>query len=189
MATQQYGYGPNVWATAKPLGAQQFARLQQPGGATPTFKAENKYKALAAKAIGEMAYGAMMNQEAKKEQAAKKEELKAFNKKNAEMNAQRRQTFDVGFSPSIATNSNEVENKEEEKENNKNNIEEEKEIEEYGVGSKVNVDGVLYEVTPSGLESNNSSTIKNTSTFKPIFRESKIFGNWFDLENYKNMFN
>ena len=69
MATQAYGYGPNVWAAAKPLGAQQFARLQQPGAVAPQFKAENKYKALAAKAIGEMAYGAMMNQEAKKKKA------------------------------------------------------------------------------------------------------------------------
>ena len=69
MATQQFGYGPNVWAPAKGIGVQQFAKLQQPGAVAPQFKAENKYKALAAKAIGEMAYGAMMNQETKKKKA------------------------------------------------------------------------------------------------------------------------
>ena len=77
MATQQYGYGPNVWGTAKGAGVQQFAKLAQPGAVAPQFK-ENKYKALAAKAIGEMAYGAMMNSEAKKKQQqekAKKQKL------------------------------------------------------------------------------------------------------------------
>lgn len=69
MATQQFGYGPNVWAPAKGIGVQQFAKLQQPGAVAPQFKAENKYKALAAKAIGEMAYGAMMNSQAKKKKA------------------------------------------------------------------------------------------------------------------------
>ena len=111
MATQQFGYGPNVWAPAKGIGVQQFAKLQQPGAVAPQFKAENKYKALAAKAIGEMAYGAMMNQEAKKQQAAKEAELKAFNKKNAQMNAQRRQTFDVGFDPTIVLETENTEDK------------------------------------------------------------------------------
>jgi hypothetical protein len=101
MATQQYGYGPNVWSPAKGIGVQQFAKLAQPGAVAPQFKAENKYKALAAKAIGEMAYGAMMNDNAKKEEAKKEAELKAFAKKNTEMNYQRGQTFDSGFSPSI----------------------------------------------------------------------------------------
>ena len=160
MATQQYGYGPNVWATAKPLGAQQYARLQQPGGATPTFKAENKYKALAAKAIGEMAYGAMMNQEAKKEQAAKEAELKAFNEKNAKMNAQRRQTFDVGFSPSIAMNSNEVKNEEKEEEKESKND------------------------TKPEIQASKINNKKYTTEIFPIFGESRIFGNWFDKENY-----
>jgi len=74
MATQQFGYGPNVWAPAKGIGVQQFAKLAQPGAVAPQFK-ENKYKALAAKAIGEMAYGAMMNSETKKQKAI--EEKKA----------------------------------------------------------------------------------------------------------------
>jgi len=72
MATQQFGYGPNVWAPAKGIGVQQFAKLAQPGAVAPQFKAENKYKALAAKAIGEMAYGAMMNNAAKKKKAEEK---------------------------------------------------------------------------------------------------------------------
>jgi hypothetical protein len=56
MATQQFGYGPGVWAPAKGVGAVAIPKLLQPGAVTPEFKPENPYKALAAKAIGEMAY-------------------------------------------------------------------------------------------------------------------------------------
>ena len=56
MATQQFGYGPGVWAPAKGVGVVAIPKLLQPGAVTPEFKPENPYKALAAKAIGEMAY-------------------------------------------------------------------------------------------------------------------------------------
>jgi len=56
MATQQFGYGPGVWGPAKGVGAVDIPKLLQPGAVTPDFKPENPYKALAAKAIGEMAY-------------------------------------------------------------------------------------------------------------------------------------
>jgi len=56
MATQQFGYGPGVWAPAKGVGAVAIPKLLQPGAVAPQFKAENKYLGMAAKAIGEMAY-------------------------------------------------------------------------------------------------------------------------------------
>jgi hypothetical protein len=59
MATQQFGYGPNVWAPAKGTGAIEIPQLAQPGGAKPEFKPQNEYAALAAKMVGELAYGAM----------------------------------------------------------------------------------------------------------------------------------
>jgi len=59
MATQQFGYGPNVWAPAKGTGAVDISTLAQPGGAKPEFKPQNEYAALAAKMVGELAYGAM----------------------------------------------------------------------------------------------------------------------------------
>jgi hypothetical protein len=56
MATQQFGYGPNVWAPAKGVGAVAIPKLLQPGAVAPQFKSENKYMGMAAKAIGEMMY-------------------------------------------------------------------------------------------------------------------------------------
>jgi len=112
MATQQFGYGPGVWTPAKGVGAVAFPKLQQPGAVAPKFKPENKYKALAAKAIGEMAYGAMMNQQAKKEEAIAKQqqELSNFISKSALDNERKMETeayggprgSDWSFMPSIA---------------------------------------------------------------------------------------
>jgi hypothetical protein len=68
MATQQFGYGPGVWAPAKGVGAVEIPKLLQPGAVTPDFKPENPYKALAAKAIGEMAYSHFMGGREKEEE-------------------------------------------------------------------------------------------------------------------------
>jgi len=68
MATQQFGYGPGVWAPAKGVGAVAIPKLLQPGAVTPEFKPENPYKALAAKAIGEMAYAHFLGGDKKEEE-------------------------------------------------------------------------------------------------------------------------
>jgi len=66
MATQQYGYGPNVWASAKPTGPVDMPTLSQPGGAAPQFKKQNPLATSAAKMVGEIAYGAMQQNAAPK---------------------------------------------------------------------------------------------------------------------------
>ncbi len=66
MATQQYGYGPNVWASAKGTGAVDMPTLSQPGGAAPQFKKQNPLATSAAKMVGEIAYGAMQQNAAPK---------------------------------------------------------------------------------------------------------------------------
>jgi len=66
MATQQYGYGPNVWAPATPTGPVDMPTLSQPGGAAPQFKPKSPFAAAAAKMVGEMAYGAMQEKAAPK---------------------------------------------------------------------------------------------------------------------------
>jgi len=68
MATQQFGYGPGVWGPAKGVGAVEIPKLLQPGAVTPDFKPENPYKALAAKAIGEMAYAHFMGGDKEEEE-------------------------------------------------------------------------------------------------------------------------
>ena len=99
MATQQYGYGPNVWAPAKGTGVQKFATLAQPGAVAPQFKAENKYKAFAAKAIGEMAYGAIQNQQAKKNEAIRMQKLDRDNNKQFEYERMNPKVDPEGVSP------------------------------------------------------------------------------------------
>ena len=68
MATQQFGYGPNVWGSAKGIGAIDIPKLQQPGAVAPDFKPENPYKALAAKAIGDMLFEQFMGGEKEEEE-------------------------------------------------------------------------------------------------------------------------
>ena len=72
MATQQFGYGPNVWAPAKGTGVVDIPKLLQPGAVTPDFKPENPSKALAAKAIGEMAYAHFMGGKGEEEESSEK---------------------------------------------------------------------------------------------------------------------
>jgi len=59
MATQQFGYGPNVWAPAKGVGAVEMPILSAAPAVAPKFKPKNEYAGYAAKMIGELAYGAM----------------------------------------------------------------------------------------------------------------------------------
>jgi len=59
MATQQYGYGPSAWTTAKPTGPVDMPILSGASAVAPKFKPKNEYAGYAAKMVGELAYGAM----------------------------------------------------------------------------------------------------------------------------------
>jgi len=59
MAVTAYGYGPNVWTTAKPTGPVDMPQLAPAGTVAPKFKERNPLAGYAAKMVGELAYGAM----------------------------------------------------------------------------------------------------------------------------------